>query len=203
MKKNKCSVTLLQALFLLFWVSSVSAKECSNIFPTQSHSFRYIITSTQNLSSDHEALSQYYHLTPTDDSAWSSLLPKVIQEGEGEEEENELSWAMLYRKLKNPGGFNPPGGLLKEIELHDVRLGENSLHWRAQQTNLEYLLMLDVDRLVWSFRKTARLHAPGKAYGGWEAFDSQIRGHFVGMKSVHVLIPIPEISFQWLTCFFF
>ncbi|KAG5250004.1 Alpha-L-arabinofuranosidase [Salix suchowensis] len=40
--------------------------------------------------------------------------------------------------------------------------------------------MLDVNKLVWSFRKTAGLSRPGKAYGGWEAPDSELRGHFVG-----------------------
>ncbi|GLT82213.1 hypothetical protein SLE2022_006180 [Rubroshorea leprosula] len=59
-------------------------------------------------------------------------------------------------------------------------LDPTSFHWRAQQTNLEYLLLLDVDRLVWSFRKTAELPTPGQAYGGWEEPTGELRGHFVG-----------------------
>ncbi|KAF2312003.1 hypothetical protein GH714_027726 [Hevea brasiliensis] len=35
--------------------------------------------------------------------------------------------------------------------------------------------MLDVDSLVWSFRKTAGLPTPGEAYGGWEAPDVELR----------------------------
>nr|TKS10224.1 hypothetical protein D5086_0000085330 [Populus alba] len=66
------------------------------------------------------------------------------------------------------------------MSLHNVRLDPSSIHWKAQQTNLEYLLMLDVNNLVWSFRKTAGSSTPGKAYGGWEAPDSELRGHFVG-----------------------
>ncbi|KAJ6704752.1 PROLINE-TRNA LIGASE (DUF1680) [Salix purpurea] len=66
------------------------------------------------------------------------------------------------------------------MSLHNVRLDPGSIHWQAQHTNLEYLLMLDVNKLVWSFRKTAGLSRPGKAYGGWEAPDSELRGHFVG-----------------------
>ncbi|KAH7838601.1 hypothetical protein Vadar_028811 [Vaccinium darrowii] len=72
------------------------------------------------------------------------------------------------------------GGFLKEISLHNVRLDPESKHGEAQQTNLEYLLMLDVDSLVWSFRKTAGLESPGMAYEGWEDPNVELRGHFVG-----------------------
>jgi len=40
--------------------------------------------------------------------------------------------------------------------------------------------MLDVDRLLWSFRKTAGLPTPGTPYGGWEDPKIELRGHFVG-----------------------
>ncbi|KDP22063.1 hypothetical protein JCGZ_25894 [Jatropha curcas] len=114
-----------------------------------------------------------YHLIPTDDSAWSNLLPRKILK-----EEDEYGWSVMYRKMKNP--LISSGSFLKEVSLHNVRLDSSSIHWRAQQTNLEYLLMLDVDRLVWSFRKTAGLATPSKPYGGWEAADCELRGHFVG-----------------------
>ncbi|XP_075634422.1 uncharacterized protein LOC142606924 [Castanea sativa] len=117
----------------------------------------------------------HYHLIPTDDSAWSNLLPRKVLR-----EEDEYSWAMMYRKMKNQGGFKFSGDFLKEVSLHDVRLDSNSMHGRAQQTNLEYLLLLDKDSLVWSFRKTAGLPTPGNAYGGWEKPDCELRGHFVG-----------------------
>ncbi|GAU32557.1 hypothetical protein TSUD_218150 [Trifolium subterraneum] len=42
------------------------------------------------------------------------------------------------------------------------------------------MLMLDVDRLLWSFRKTAGLPTPGMPYGGWEEPKAELRGHFVG-----------------------
>ncbi|KAB1200186.1 hypothetical protein CJ030_MR0G007896 [Morella rubra] len=117
----------------------------------------------------------HYHLIPTDDSAWSNLLPRKVLR-----EEDEYSWAVMYRQMKNQGTLKLSGDFLKEVSLHDVRLDMNSMHGRAQQTNLEYLLMLDVDSLVWSFRKTAGLPTPGEAYGGWEAPDCELRGHFVG-----------------------
>ncbi|KAJ0020173.1 hypothetical protein Pint_31154 [Pistacia integerrima] len=82
--------------------------------------------------------------------------------------------------MENRVEFKLPSGYLKEVLLHNVKLGPNSLHWRAQQTNLEYLLMLKVDRLFWSFRKTAGLPTPGTPYGGWENKTTGLRGHFVG-----------------------
>lgn len=152
-----------------------SLKECTNT-PTQlgSHTFRYELLSSHNGTWKEEMFS-HYHLTPTDDFAWSSLLPRKVLK-----EENEFNWAMVYRQMKNKDGTQVPGGSLKEISLHDVRLDPNSFHGRAQMTNLKYLLMLDVDRLLWSFRKTAGLPTPGEPYLGWEKSDCELRGHFVG-----------------------
>eukprot|EP00850_Spirogloea_muscicola_P007033 SM000034S12787 [mRNA] locus=s34:690847:695963:- [translate_table: standard] len=69
---------------------------------------------------------------------------------------------------------------LADVPLADVRLAAGSPQAVAQATNLAYLLLLDVDRLLWSFRTTAGLPALGSPYGGWEAPASELRGHFVG-----------------------
>ncbi|KAK2641260.1 hypothetical protein Ddye_023023 [Dipteronia dyeriana] len=163
-------------VLLVFLVCSIAeGKECTNTPPElSSHTLRYELLSSKNESWRDEVFS-HFHLTPTDDSAWSNLLPRKILR-----EEDEFSWTMMYRKMKNQGDSKLSGDFLKEVSLHDVRLDSNSLHWQAQQTNLEYLLLLDVDSLVWSFRKTASLPTPGKAYGGWEAPTCELRGHFVG-----------------------
>ncbi|CAN8236600.1 unnamed protein product [Cochlearia groenlandica] len=160
-------------LYTSFVVVSL-AKECTNI-PTQlsSHTFRYELLQSKNQTLKKEMFS-HYHLTPTDDSAWSSLLPRKMLR----EEEDEYEWTLLYRKFKNSN--NASGNFLKDVSLHDVRLDPTSFHWRAQQTNLEYLLMLDVDRLTWSFRKEAGLVSHGEPYGGWEAPGQDLRGHFIG-----------------------
>lgn len=71
-------------------------------------------------------------------------------------------------------------GLLKDVSLHKVRLGADSPQFMAQNTNLQYLLELDVDNMMWSFRKVSNLNAPGQPYGGWESPASELRGHFVG-----------------------
>ncbi|KAJ9697934.1 hypothetical protein PVL29_007171 [Vitis rotundifolia] len=164
---------VLIVVFAFVLCGCVLGKECTNI-PTQlsSHSFRYELLASNNESWKAE-MFQHYHLIHTDDSAWSNLLPRKLLK-----EEDEFSWAMMYRKMKNYDGSN--SNFLKEMSLHDVRLDSDSLHGRAQQTNLDYLLILDVDRLVWSFRKTAGLSTPGLPYGGWEAPDVELRGHFVG-----------------------
>ncbi|GKC31147.1 alpha-L-arabinofuranosidase B, arabinose-binding domain-containing protein, partial [Tanacetum coccineum] len=98
---------------------------------------------------------------------------KILREG------GEFSWMMMYKKIKNSGVGGGGGEFLREVSLTDVRLDADTIYGRAQQTNLEYLLMLDVDRLVYSFRETAGLPNFEVPYGGWEAPDQELRGHFV------------------------
>ncbi|KAI3826523.1 hypothetical protein L1987_00571 [Smallanthus sonchifolius] len=172
---------------LLAWVlccDLVVGKECTNT-PTElsSHTFRYQFLNSNNKILREQVLLHHNHLTPTDDSAWASLLPRKVLK-----QEDEFSWMMMYRQMKNqrggksriPMNSNSNSKFLNEVGLGDVRLDPESIHGQAQQTNLEYLLMLDVDSLVWSFRKTAGLATPGTAYGGWESPDQELRGHFVG-----------------------
>ncbi|KAH7560548.1 hypothetical protein ACOSP7_017256 [Xanthoceras sorbifolium] len=173
MKMKGCFFSKVLLVFLFCGIAV--GKECTNTPPQlSSHTLRYELLSSKNESWREEMFS-HYHLTPTDDSAWSSLLPRKSLR-----EEDEFSWTMMYRKMKNQGDSKLSEDFLKEVSLHDIRLDLNSLHWRTQQTNLEYLLLLDVDSLAWSFRKTAGLPTPGKAYGGWEDPTSELRGHFVG-----------------------
>ncbi|KAF5822864.1 hypothetical protein HanXRQr2_Chr01g0031881 [Helianthus annuus] len=150
----------------------VVGKECTNI-PTElsSHTFRYDYLNSHNKNHSHDN-----HLTPTDDAAWASLLPRKVLK------EDEVGWMMMYRQMKNQVGRGKvSGSFLSEVALGDVRLDPESTHGQAQQTNLDYLLMLDVDSLVWSFRNTAGLPTVGTAYGGWESSDQELRGHFVGL----------------------
>lgn len=180
-------VALVVTGFLLY--GCVLGKECTNS-PTElsSHTVRSKLLSSNN-ETWKEEMFLHYHLTPTDESTWSDLLPRKILR-----EEDEFGWVMMYRKMKNPSGFGDVrgGSFLKEVSLHDVRLDPESTHGQAQETNLEYLLMLDVDSLVWSFRKTAGLVTPGKAYGGWEEPNGELRGHFVGWFSslIHLFIDL-------------
>ncbi|KAL1539610.1 hypothetical protein AAHA92_24070 [Salvia divinorum] len=163
-------------VFSLFFGLALSHKLCTNS-GVLSHTARYQRFLSNNSSREKQDVADL-HLMTTDDQTWSTLIPrKMLLAGD------EISWNAMHRKMKNVGGERGRGnggGFLKEISLHDVRLEPKSIHGVAQQTNLEYLLMLDVDRLVWSFRRTAGLEAPGEPYGGWEAPDVELRGHFVG-----------------------
>jgi hypothetical protein len=72
-----------------------------------------------------------------------------------------------------------PAGRLRArpLPLSAVRL-KPSIWATAVDTNRDYLLSLDPDRLLHNFRKTAGLQAKGKLYGGWEA--QGIAGHTLG-----------------------
>ncbi|MCP4639323.1 MAG: hypothetical protein GY851_02765 [bacterium] len=63
--------------------------------------------------------------------------------------------------------------------LTQIRLLEGP-HLDAQEANRAYLLSLDPERLLYTFRVNAGLDAPGEPLGGWEKPDCEVRGHFIG-----------------------
>src|SRR4051812_4292972 len=63
--------------------------------------------------------------------------------------------------------------------LEDVRLLEGPFR-DAMIRDQEYLLSLDEDRLLHTFRLTAGLPSSAQPLGGWEAPDVELRGHAVG-----------------------
>ncbi len=65
----------------------------------------------------------------------------------------------------------------RAFALQDVRLLDGPFA-QAMERDRQYLLSLEPDRLLHTFRVTAGLPAPGKAYGGWEG--SEVRGHTMG-----------------------
>lgn len=67
----------------------------------------------------------------------------------------------------------------RPFDLHAVRLGPG-LFREAADVNRRYLLSLDADRLLHSFRITAGLPSSAEPYLGWEAPNNELRGHFVG-----------------------
>uniref|UniRef100_A0A0D9WS38 Alpha-L-arabinofuranosidase B arabinose-binding domain-containing protein n=1 Tax=Leersia perrieri TaxID=77586 RepID=A0A0D9WS38_9ORYZ len=181
--------TLALMAFAVSAAALAAAKECTNI-PTQlsSHTVRARMQASPAPAAEWRwrENSHHDHFNPTDESAWMDLMPLTPPSSS-----SEFDWAMLYRSLKGAAtvaGDEEDGGgggefqFLEEVSLHEVRLDEegDGMYGRAQRTNREYLVMLEVDRLVWSFRTEAGLPAPGKPYGGWEAPDVELRGHFVG-----------------------
>lgn len=169
-------ILLAISLLILYGFHVFEAKECTNTpTPLSSKTLRYEVLTSKNETWKQEMMSHaHYHLTPTEENAWSSLFPRKMLR-----EEDEYSWNVMYKQIKY-SHFKSNGNFLEGISLHNVRLDPKSFHGRAQQTNLEYLLILDVDSLVWSFRKTADLPTPGTPYGGWEGPNVELRGHFVG-----------------------
>ena len=65
------------------------------------------------------------------------------------------------------------------LPLRDVRLLDGPF-LEAQKRDVGYLLSLDPDRLLHTFRLNAGLPTSAKPYGGWEAPDVELRGHSLG-----------------------
>jgi hypothetical protein len=63
--------------------------------------------------------------------------------------------------------------------LTDVRLLDGPFK-QAQRLDAEYLLSLEPDRLLHTFRVNAGLPSSAAPLGGWEAPDVELRGHTVG-----------------------
>ncbi len=63
--------------------------------------------------------------------------------------------------------------------LREVQLLEGPFK-HAMDLDEKYLLSLEVDRLLHTFRVNAGLPSSAKPLGGWEAPDCELRGHFVG-----------------------
>jgi len=69
---------------------------------------------------------------------------------------------------------------LQAFDMRDVTLGEGPC-LVAREANREYLHELDVDRLLWAFRRNAGLPTgEAQPLGGWEAPEVEVRGHFPG-----------------------
>ena len=66
-----------------------------------------------------------------------------------------------------------------QFDLQDVRLLAGPLK-EILERNQQYLLSLEVDRLVHNFRINAGLPSKAHPLGGWEAPDCELRGHFTG-----------------------
>ncbi|HEV2472367.1 MAG TPA: beta-L-arabinofuranosidase domain-containing protein, partial [Chthonomonadales bacterium] len=65
------------------------------------------------------------------------------------------------------------------FSLYDVRLLDGPFK-HAMDLDHKYLLSLDADRLLRNFRVNAGIATSAQPYGGWEAPDCELRGHFVG-----------------------
>jgi uncharacterized protein len=80
-----------------------------------------------------------------------------------------------------PGGYAPDGeaGRTAAVPLPDVAL-LNSAFSQNQARNTAYLLFLDPQRMLRSFRLNYGLTSAAAPCGGWERPESQVRGHMTG-----------------------
>jgi len=67
----------------------------------------------------------------------------------------------------------------RAFRLQDVRLLEGPFK-HAMELDQRYLLSLDVDRLLHTFRLNAGLSSSAKPLGGWEEPKGELRGHSIG-----------------------
>jgi uncharacterized protein len=80
-----------------------------------------------------------------------------------------------------PGGYAPDGtaGRAAALPLGDVELLESPFR-DNQGRNTAYLLFLNLDRMLRSFRLNYGLQSPAQPCGGWEQPLSEVRGHTTG-----------------------
>jgi len=78
-----------------------------------------------------------------------------------------------------PGADAAPAPLARPFDLARVRLGPGPF-LDAMQVNRRYLMGLEPDRLLHTFRLTAGLPTSAEPLGGWEAPENELRGHYTG-----------------------
>jgi uncharacterized protein len=68
---------------------------------------------------------------------------------------------------------------VRAFDLRDVRILDGAFK-HAQELDAKYLLSLDPDRLLHTFRLNAGLPSTARPLAGWEAPSGELRGHFIG-----------------------
>ena len=81
-----------------------------------------------------------------------------------------------FYRVKTPGAAAEK---VTDFSLKEVRLLDGPFK-HAMDRDHAYLLSLEPDRLLHNFRVNAGFPSSAKPLGGWEAPDSEVRGHFVG-----------------------
>ena len=77
--------------------------------------------------------------------------------------------------------------IMLPIPLENVRLLPGSRQYQSEFTNVEYMTMLSMDSLLWSFRTTAGINPatisadlPYNGTESWDGPDTKHRGSFAG-----------------------
>ncbi len=86
---------------------------------------------------------------------------------------------ILPRAVRATYARRTPALVATPFDLHQVRLLPGVFRDDVE-VNRKYMMGLDVDRMLVSFRTTAGLSTTAEPYYGWEAPNNELRGHFVG-----------------------
>ena len=87
------------------------------------------------------------------------------------------AWA--HDEVLSELGNSAPRLRARPFDLQDVRL-RPGIQLTGLETNRRYMMGLEPDRLLHTFRVTAGLPSSAAPLGGWEAPDNELRGHFTG-----------------------
>lgn len=96
-------------------------------------------------------------------------------------ESNASTTGLAVSYLTENSGYAPDGaaGRTAAFPLSAVRLLDGPF-LENQRRNTDYLLFLNPDRLLYTFRTNYGLPSPGLPCGGWEHPGSEVRGHSTG-----------------------
>lgn len=95
---------------------------------------------------------------------------------------NRMAPAVIFALILLASAATPrlsAGETLRAVPLAQVRLLPGEFKER-QDLHRRVILSYDVDRLLHNFRVNAGLPSSAKPYGGWEAPNCGLRGHFTG-----------------------
>src|SRR5690242_9743433 len=87
--------------------------------------------------------------------------------------------ALPLSRLKLSADTAPPVPVARAFDLARVTL-QPSQFLDAMQVNRRFVIGMDPDRLLHTFRITAGLPTSAQPLGGWEAPDNELRGHYTG-----------------------
>src|SRR6516165_11611107 len=98
-----------------------------------------------------------------------------------------VGWLTIFLSGSVVSGAGPVGDAVQPVvplkavpfDLEDVRLLPGPFR-HAMELDQKYLLALDPDRLLHTFRVNAGLPSSARPLGGWEAANVELRGHFTG-----------------------
>ncbi|AKQ47387.1 acetyl-CoA carboxylase [Rufibacter radiotolerans] len=106
----------------------------------------------------------------------------------------KILW-FVFLMLAPAWGFSRQGQL-QSFPLAQVRLLEGPFK-QAQQTDLAYMLSLDMDRLLAPFQKEAGIQPKAQNYGNWEntGLDGHIGGHYLSaLALMYAATGNPEVQ---------